>query len=286
MKKLRLEAHAKINLTLDITGVRADGYHLLRSIMHEVGLCDAVTVEAEPAGVTEIQVSTDKCYIPCDGKNTMYKAAAAFCEALGTPWKVFVHAEKVIPVGAGLGGGSSDAAAVLLGLNQLTNAGFSSEKLCEIGLKVGADVPFCILGGTAIVTGIGEKLEGLPTLPSFPLVICKPRNGISTPVMYKEYDRMEGEISHPDSAGAEAAALAGDVRTLCRYVKNVFTPVASVHRPEVPEIKNTMMNCGALVSEMSGSGSAVFGIFETLDKAKAAAEELGRSYESVFLTSL
>ena len=286
MNKLSVFANAKINLTLDITGVRADGYHLLRSIMHRIALCDTVTVCAEPSDSVEITVASDKSYIPCDRKNTMFKAAEAFCDAWGKGARIEISAKKNIPVGAGMGGGSADAAAVLIALNQLLNAGFSEEELCGIGLKVGADVPFCIVGGTAVVTGVGEELCPIPTLPEYPLVICKPRGGASTPVIYGEYDRMGKNVKGPDNEAAEAAAKAGDVPGLCRYCKNVLTEAASVYRPEIPVIKKALAGCGAMVSEMTGSGSAVFGIFDTKEKAEAAADKLRRSFDTVILTSL
>ena len=286
MNTVTVSAYAKVNLTLDITGLREDGYHLLRSIMHETKLCDTLRVCAEESEKTEISLATDKSFIPCDEKNTMYKAAAAFCNALGRPLRVSVRAEKRIPVGAGLGGGSADAAAVLKALNDLSGAGFSVEKLCEIGLKVGADVPFCVVGGTAVVTGIGEGLEIIPRLPSLPLVICKPGSGASTPVIYREYDGMVQKPPHPDNEAAEAAAKRGDVISLCRYVGNVLTPAASIHRPEIPVIKRALKECGAVVSEMSGSGSSVFGVFKTEEKARSAAESLRRRFDTVILTSL
>ena len=286
MNTVTVSAYAKVNLTLDITGIREDGYHLLRSIMHETKLCDTIRVSADEADKTEISVSTDKSFIPCDEKNTMYKAAAAFCNAIGRPLRVSVYAEKRIPVGAGLGGGSADAAAVLKALNELAKAGFSENELCAIGLKVGADVPFCVVGGTAVVTGIGEGLEVIPRLPSVPVVICKPGSGASTPVIYREYDNMAAKPPHPENEAAEEAAKRGDVLSLCKYVGNVLTPAASIHRPEIPVIKRALKECGAIVSEMSGSGSSVFGIFKTEEKARTAAETLERKFDTVILTSL
>ena len=237
MDYVTVNAYAKVNLTLDITGIREDGYHLLRSIMHETKLCDILRVGAEKVNTTEISVYTDKGFIPCDERNTMYKAAMAFCDAYGRPLRISIRANKCIPVGAGLGGGSADAAAVLKALNGLTNAGFSVEKLCKIGQKVGADVPFCVMGGTAVVSGIGEILEPLPRLPSVPLVICKPSGGASTPFIYSEYDKMTVKPSRPDNFAAEEAVMKGEVFTLCKYIGNVLTPVASLHRPEIPVIK-------------------------------------------------
>ena len=286
MNHVTVPAYAKVNLTLDITGIREDGYHLLRSIMHETKLCDTLCVEAENAYKTEISVYTDKSFIPCDERNTMYKAAAAFCDAVGRPLRISVRAEKRIPVGAGLGGGSADAAAVLKALNGLTNAGISTDELCRIGLKVGADVPFCVVGGTAIVTGIGEGLEIIPRLPPLPIVICKPGSGASTPVIYREYDNMATKPPHPNNEAAEDAAKRGDIISLCGYVGNVLTPAASLHRPEIPIIKRALKECGAIVSEMSGSGSSVFGVFKTEEKAKTAAETLERKFDTVILTSL
>ena len=283
---LTVPAFAKINLTLDITGVREDGYHLLRSIMHTVRLSDILTVSAENAEETSICISTDKSYIPTDGKNTMYKAAEAFCSALGRPLRIDIKAEKHIPVGAGLGGGSSDAAALLRALNRLTGAGFSRKKLCGIGLSVGADVPYCIFGGTAAVEGIGELVRPLPKLPAWPLLICKPRGGASTPQVYREFDRLSGGANRPDNAAAESFVRRGDIRGLAGQCKNVLTAAAALIRPEIPEIKSMISGCGALCAEMSGSGSAVFGIFDSFSEAKAAADRLSRSIDTVILTSL
>ncbi len=285
MKTLSLSAHAKLNLTLDITGVREDGYHLLRSVMHTVALHDRVTVTAGPAGETGVSLTADKPFIPTDGRNTAVQAAGAFCRAAGLALEVRIRIQKRIPVGAGLGGGSADAAAVLHALDRLTGARLGTERLCEIGLGVGADVPFCVLGGAAEAAGIGEKLEPLPCLPQMPVVLVKPRLGVSTPLVYREFDRT-GPGKKPDNDRAVRALREGNAAELCRACGNVLMPAAAAIRPEIPGLCERLRALGAAAAEMTGSGAAVFGLFFREEDAAAAARELRGGRETVILTRL
>lgn len=274
---ITVNAYAKINLTLDITGKRADGYHLLRMVMQSVSLCDRLTLANGEPG---IHIQCARADVPCGKDNTVYKAADAYFAYAGLQPALCVTIEKNIPSQAGLGGGSADSAAVLLALNEMYHTGYSKETLCEIGLKAGADVPFCVLGGTALAEGIGEKLTALPALPPCFIVICKPPVGVDTKKAYALVDSapssehfctdvMLDALYHADLGGI-AAALGNDFERVLNLA-------------EVSRIKERMFSAGALGSCMTGSGSAVFGIFADEGKALACKERLGKEYADVFL---
>ncbi|MBR3289908.1 MAG: 4-(cytidine 5'-diphospho)-2-C-methyl-D-erythritol kinase, partial [Clostridia bacterium] len=212
MNALTLNAPAKINLTLDILGTRADGYHELRTVMQTVDLADTVTVErTEDEGIT---LSLSDPALPCDRRNTAYAAAEVFFAALqkrgGQPFGVRIHVTKIIPQQAGMAGGSADAAAVLRGLNTLAGHPFSPDDLCALGAQVGADVPFCVRGGAALATGIGERLSPVPSLPdNLFIVVCKPPVGVSTGAAYAAVDAALAAVTPSDEAGLLAALQAG-----------------------------------------------------------------------------
>ncbi len=274
---ITVNAYAKINLTLDITGKRADGYHLLRMVMQSVSLCDRLTITNGQSG---IHIQCARADVPCGPDNTVYKAAAAYFAFTGLEPSVSVEIEKNIPSQAGLGGGSADAAAALLALNEMHHTGYSKEILCEIGLKAGADVPFCVLGGTALAEGIGEKLTVLPALPPCFLVICRPPAGVDTKRAYALVD------SVPDSAHSCTDAMLDAVRRadlggIATSLGNDFERVLNL--PDVNRIKEKIISAGALGSCMTGSGSAVFGIFAEEEKASACKELLEKEYTDVFL---
>ncbi len=283
--RLTVKAPAKINLTLDITGKRPDGYHDICTIMHSVALSDTVRLTAEKSGTPSVRVKTDKAYIPCGPSNTVFKAATLFIEKTGIGAAVEIDINKKIPVGAGLGGGSSDAAATLKALNSLLGANLSAEELNGLAARVGADVPFCLEGGCALARGIGELLTPLPQLPAAPVVICKPKGGVSTARVFGAL-RADKIALRPDTDAAVRAIEAGDIAALSRCCCNVLTEVTLKFKPVISAIKRELMLHGALCAEMSGSGSAVFALFTDFHTAKTAAEAARKKYAEVYLTAL
>ncbi len=250
---MNIKAYAKINLSLALTGVREDGYHTLHSVMQTVSLCDALSVE-----LAETTVFT--CSEPslAGEKNLCIKAAIGFYRETGLDGGARIHLEKHIPTGAGLGGGSADAAAVLRALNVLHGEPLTTERLLALGQTLGADVPFCLHGGKCLCTGIGEVLTPLPAGEPLYLVIAKGADGLSTPDMYRRMDAVRDTWSAPDRTG---------------YF-NDFEPVAESVLPDIAYLKRRLRELGATDAMMSGSGSAVFGIFETEEQTKKAAESL------------
>lgn len=264
MNKIVLEAAAKLNLSLDITGVREDGYHLLDSVMQSVSLYDRVALIRREKGIF---LTVDRPKIPNGPENTAYKAAEAFFKATKINGGVEIFLEKHIPSQAGMGGGSADAAAVLVGLNLLYETDLSKETLQEIGLSVGADVPFCIVGGTARVQGIGEDVHSIAPLSMAQFVVVKPRGaGVNTREAYERYDEM-GSSKRPDTEGLLHAILSGNVSTFSKYMYNVLEESAPLD--EIREIKKDMLDYGANAAMMTGSGAAVFGVFGSLILAMA-----------------
>ena len=278
---MELSANAKINLTLDILRKREDGYHDLRMVMQSVTLADKLTVL--PARGAEGQAVSNLRFLPTGGKNLAQAAAAAFREAAGLGGEVDVDITKLIPVCAGLAGGSADAAAVLRAMNRLTGAGLSLERLAEIGARVGSDVPFCVLGGAALAEGRGELLTPLPPLPACHIVICKPPFSVSTPQLFSQVNARK-IVRRPDTGGVLAALDAGDLPGVARRMYNVFEDVLEPRRfREVAAIKAVLIDCGALGASMSGSGPSVFGLFEREADAQAACDRLRESWRDVFL---
>lgn len=273
---------AKINLSLDIVGRREDGYHLVDMIMLSVGLCDTVSVAL---GGGEIQIGCGNANVPLGKDNICYKAAERFLDAAGIAERgILINIDKEVPIGAGLAGGSADAAGVLRGLNRLFGNIFTLEKLAEIGLSVGADVPFCIGGGCARAEGIGEVLTPLRCGLKNPIVIAKPEFEVSTVQAYREYDELT-DISHPDTGAVIRVVSEGDAARLRGCAKNVLEGVTAGRHREINEYKSVMDGCGALFSIMSGSGPSVVGIFGGEAEAESAAEILRRSTREVFVTS-
>ena len=255
---MRVEARAKINWTLDITGQRADGYHLMDMLMQPVSLSDTVTLEPSDA----VTLTTGGApLIPADERNLAYRAAMALREATGYPGGAAIHVEKRIPAGAGMGGGSADAAAVLAGLNRLWNLHLPQPELERIGLTLGADVPFCLRGGLTRTTGIGEAMRPLPCTRAYELVVVQPCEELSTGAVFRAYHEM-AQIQRPDTNAAEAALTTGDLPLLARSLGNVLQPVSEALRPDIHEAIEALRDCGAAAALMTGSGSAVFGVFE------------------------
>ncbi len=261
------KAFGKINLTLTITGRREDGYHTLRSVMQSISLCNVVKVfRTEGGGVT---LNCDDPALPTDERNTAYRAAQAFFSAAGLPRGsgIFVRVEKQVPYQAGLGSASADAAGVLAACNALFGRLLPQARLLEIAAKIGADVPFCLTGGTMLAEGIGEVLTPLPACPDGALLILHPGEGVSTPEAYRRFDALQSP-AQPHPALMVAALHSGDLRKVADACGNVFELCCPV--VAVAQMKAALMDAGALGSAMSGSGTAVFGIFADALSAEAA----------------
>ncbi len=262
-------AYAKINLTLDVVGVREDGYHLLSSVMQSVSLHDKISVEENDGIVLTCQSPG----IPLDSKNTCYRAAQAFFEETGINGGAVIHIEKHIPSQAGIGGGSSDSAAVLRALNKIYQTRLNFKVLEKIGAKVGADVAFCVKGGTALCEGVGERIKPIRGFQRYEVVLVKPPFGISTPKAYKTLDTMGIKSGSATEKFLEALKNGEDP---CPYISNDFE--ATVKKPWLSDLKNKLLERGAKVACMSGSGSCVFGLFENPETALAAASEFRKEY--------
>lgn len=279
---MEIQAFAKLNLTLDILGKREDGYHDLRMVMQSITLADTLTLE-ENRG-EGLRVSANLRFLPTGEKNLAAAAALRFWEALGRePEDLDIRIEKRIPVCAGMAGGSSDAAAVLRALNQRAGEPFSPKELARLGERVGSDVPYCVLGGTALAEGRGEVLTPLAPLPRCWVVACKPDFPISTPELFAQADRVKLR-RRPDTAGLVAALEAGDLGGVARRMYNVFEDVLPARLyTRVAEIKNILIQCGALGANMSGSGPTAFGLFDRLEAAQEARACLAQRYRDTFL---
>ena len=279
---MEIQAFAKLNLTLDILGKREDGYHDLRMVMQSITLADTLTLEENQG--EGLRVSANLRFLPTGEKNLAAAAALRFWEALGRePEDLDIRIEKRIPVCAGMAGGSSDAAAVLRALNQRAGDPFSPKELARLGERVGSDVPYCVLGGTALAEGRGEVLTPLAPLPRCWVVACKPDFPISTPELFAQADRVKLR-RRPDTAGLVAALEAGDLGDVARRMYNVFEDVLPARLyTRVAEIKNDLIQCGALGANMSGSGPTAFGLFDRLEAAQEARACLAQRYRDTFL---
>ncbi len=277
------KAYAKLNLTLDVVAKRPDGYHDLEMIMQSVSLHDSVSVRI---GCGEgISLVSNLGYIPTDERNIAVKAAVAFFEATGIKNDgVAIALEKRVPSCAGLAGGSSDGAAVLRLLNRLYETGLSRDELCEIGVRVGADVPFCIVGGTAIARGRGEILTDIGPLRDGYFLLCKPRRGMSTKNVFGKLNI--GDIKRrPDTDSVRRAVVSGDIAGIAEGAYNVLEEIVERECAEIIDIRNFLEENGALKAMMTGSGSTVFGIFDSKARAEEVFSSLRGKYESVFLTT-
>lgn len=283
MKELTIPAYAKINLTLDVLGKRPDGYHDLSMVMQSVSLADQVIIRE--TGEEGFTLKTDLGFLPGADQNIAGVAARAFARHTGADLSgLEIELQKHIPVCAGTAGGSSDGAAVLRGLNRWFSCGLSLRHLAEIGEEVGSDVPYCVLGCTALAEGRGEKLTCLPALPDCHIVLCKPGFSVSTPELFRRIDELKLRF-HPDTAGVLAALEEGDLAGVSRRMFNVFEEaLPAQRRAVVEEIKSTLLSRGALGACMSGTGPTVFGIFDNAESAQSVADELKQSYAETFLT--
>ena len=268
MEKLTLRAYAKINLTLDITGRRQDGYHLLRTVMQSIDLYDTLTFTRREEENTEILIRGEAGEeIPAGEDNLIAKAVRVMRTAYGFSGGLLVELTKRIPTQAGLGGGSADAAATMKAVNKLFALGLSGEELEKTGVQVGADVPFLLRGGTVLCEGIGEILTTLPDAPACGLLVAKPSGAASTAEIYRAYDE-ETEPVHPDVEGMLQAIHDGDFSGMAARCANVLQPVTEKKLPQIRELRETFLSMGATASCMTGSGSAIFSVFPGTEQAK------------------
>ena len=277
---LKIRANAKINLTLDITGKRPDGYHTLSTVMQSVSLHDHVTAARGRCSAGDIRIACDDPRIPCDCRNLAHQAACAFFHASGVHNPgIFIDIEKRIPSQAGLGGGSADAAAVLYALNLMFGSPLTEEALLQVGAAVGADVPFCLTGGTRLAEGIGDTLSPLPAMPPVPIVIVKPPFSSSTAEAYRAADSVL--LCHPSAQAAAQTLRSGSLSALAASLGNSFESVVAPE--EIAALKRRFCENGAIGSGMSGSGTAVFGLFASPAAAEMCRAALAEQYRDVFL---
>ncbi len=279
---MEVKANAKLNLTLDVLGKRPDGYHDLSMIMQSIDLCDTLNLEKNDSGT--LSLSTNLSFLPNGEKNLGAIAARMFWAALGQGDRgLEINISKCIPVCAGMAGGSSDAAAVLRALNQMEGEPFTLRELAEIGEQVGSDVPYCVLGCTALAEGRGEILTELPALPPCWVVVSKPDFPISTPELFGRIDHVKLRC-HPDTKGAIEALKAGDLAGVARRMYNVFEDALPERQHiRVADIKNVLIQCGALGANMSGSGPTAFGLFDEKWRAEEACARLRETVKDTFL---
>ena len=282
MKKETIKkAYAKLNISLDVTDRRADGYHDMVMVMQTVSLADEVRIALNETG--RVRARTNLHFIPGDERNLAVKAALRYLREIGdTVHGADIEIHKRIPVGAGMAGGSADAAAVLRALNRAYDAPLSIPALCELGAQVGSDVPFCVMGGTAIVEGRGELLTKLPPAPEFFLVICKPDFSVSTPELYRKLDETFIE-KRPDHKSMQLNLQKGELLGIGGSLCNVFEPIVMQEHFDINYIRSMMYTYGAYGAQMTGSGSAVFGIYDSFEYATVACTMLKDKYSEIFL---
>ncbi|MBZ9690269.1 4-(cytidine 5'-diphospho)-2-C-methyl-D-erythritol kinase [Clostridium sp. M14] len=277
---MNIKAYAKINISLDVIGKREDGYHLLKMIMQNIDLYDIVQVEKIPNG---IKLKCNKPYVPTDERNLAYKAAKLFKETYNIKSGIYINIEKNIPVSAGLAGGSTDAAAVLKIMNKMFNINVPQSELMNLGLKLGADIPYCICGGTALCEGIGEKVTKLKPFRDKILVVVKPPFGVSTKEVYKAFD-LSKVIFHPKTNELISNIEKNNINFIVNNMKNLLENVTLGRYKIISTIKEEINTCGALGSMMSGSGPTVFGFFDDMLKAQKCYEKMKEKYVDVFIT--
>lgn len=283
MEQCEKRAYAKINLGLDVIGRLENGYHEVKMVMQTVGIFDVLTLRKIPDGIV---VTTDNGELPTDDGNLIYKAARLMMEKYQLSQGIHVHLEKHIPIAAGMAGGSTDAAATFWGMKELFGLKAEEKELCELGIKVGADVPYCIMGGTALAEGIGEKLKKLPAPPDSYLLVAKPEINVSTKYVYEKLDA-EGVKEHPDIDGMVEAIYQGSLEGIVKRLGNVLETVTVKQYAVIDDIKQCMLGNGALGSLMSGSGPTVFGIFDKEEAAKEAGRVIAerKLAKQIFVTT-
>lgn len=280
MDHYELKARAKINLTLDVLSKRPDGYHEVEMIMQTIDLADSLLFQEAREGVL---VTTDHPLLAAGESNIAYRAARLMMERSGVSKGIKIHIAKRIPVAAGMAGGSTDAAAVLLGLNKMWGLGLSLEKLAELGAQIGSDVPFCVIGGTALAKGRGEILTSLPEAPEMWLVLVKPDLEVSTAEVYKNFNPAKVG-RRPDTQAAMKAIYDGDTQNLLNNLANVLESVTLSIYPEVERVKKAMTAEGISSVLMSGSGPTVFGVAASRAVAEQKAHALGQRLPGMFIT--
>ena len=270
--RVQENAYAKLNLTLDVTAKRDDGYHDMLMVMQTISVADRLTLErTEEDG---IRATCNFRYIPTDERNLAVRAAGAFLDTIGEEKNgILIRMDKTIPVGAGMAGGSADAAAVLRGMNRLYGSRMNRRDLEKLGERIGSDVAFCIAGGTSLARGRGEVLEDLTPMPDCAIVVCKPGFSISTPELFRKLDQI-GLRTHPDTTGMLSALESGNLKEISMRMFNVFEEVEDRRMRSETEIKHVLLDYGALGAVMTGTGSAVFGVFSDETAAETCAAHL------------
>lgn len=277
---MKEKAYAKINIALDVVGKRDDGYHLLEMIMQNIDIYDEIEIEKSGEGIT---IKCNKHFVPTDERNLAYKAAKLFIDTYNIKSGVSIDIKKNIPVSAGLAGGSTDCAAVLKLMNKLFDVNASDKELMELGVKLGADVPYCIKGGTALCEGIGEKLTELKPFKNHILVLVKPPFGVSTKEVYKAFDLSKVRI-HPNTSELIDRMSEDDLTYVANNMKNLLENVTLRKHKLISIIKEDMIKYGSIGSMMSGSGPTVFGFFDDMLKAQRCYEEMKSKFDETFIT--
>ena len=277
---MEIKAYAKINIALDVVGKRDDNYHLLRMIMQTIDLYDTIKIEESPS---EIKIKCNKPYVPTDERNLAYKAAKLFKEAYSIKEGVYINLTKNIPVSAGLAGGSTDAAGVLKLMNKMFNVNASDDELKKLGVILGADVPYCITGGTALCEGIGEKITQLKPFRDKILVLIKPPFGVSTKEVYKDFD-LSKVIFHPKIEELIKNMENDDIYFIANNMKNLLENVTLRKHRVISNIKEEVKLNGAIGAMMSGSGPTVFALFDDMLKAQMCYDNMRKNYKDVFIT--
>lgn len=269
--EIYLKAYGKINLALDVLRRRDDGYHDVRMVMQTVGIYDGIEISKTNTG--KIEVETNLFYLPTDENNIVYKAAKLLFDEFNIKSGIKILLKKFIPVAAGMAGGSADAATVMFGINKMFDLKLSNNELMERGVKIGADVPYCLMRGTALSEGIGEKLTKLPNMIKCPILIAKPPISVSTKYVYENLNLAEVN-NHPDIDGMVEAITKKDLDGVASRLSNVLETVTAKAYPIIDEIKNVMMEENAINALMSGSGPTVFGLFRNEEDAYRAKERI------------
>jgi 4-diphosphocytidyl-2-C-methyl-D-erythritol kinase len=278
--KVRLRAFAKVNYALEVQGLRNDGYHVISSVLQSISLADEVEIE-HSKGRFELNIEPEGIEVSIPEQNTVYRAWEMLRRLSGAELPVRINLHKKIPAKAGLGGGSADAAAVLVGLNELFSLELNCEELRDVGGRIGADVPFALTGGTALAEGVGETLTPLPAPPVHYLIVVKPERGAGTGRIYRAYDERPGRGT-PSVKPVVAALRSGDLPALAHAIGNDLERITAGFVPEVKKYRKDLLRLEAMGAAMSGSGTAVYGIFEREDEARSVAENLSLPYVGIF----